>query len=109
MKMYRLVPERVVIEDVKKQTNRLCQLELGSVQIVTMWRTGNVGTKIDFFRHKNLDLNSGLVRYELAPRRQTATWLWQLLELPKMECEGSSYVRTAQRSLGVYDLIAAAE
>jgi len=26
-----------------------------------------------------------------------------------MACEGSSYVRTAQRSLGVYDLIAAAE
>ena len=26
-----------------------------------------------------------------------------------MACEGSSYVRTAKRSLGVYDLIAAAE
>jgi len=30
-------------------------LELGSVQIVTIWRTGNGGTKIDFFRHKKLD------------------------------------------------------
>ncbi len=26
-----------------------------------------------------------------------------------MACEGSSYTRTAKRSLGVYDLIAAAE
>src|SRR5262245_43973838 len=43
-----------------------------------------------------------LVRYELAQRRQTATWLCQLFELPKMACEGSSYVRIAQRSLGVY-------
>src|SRR6516165_11681005 len=83
-------------------------LELGSVQIVTIWGTGNGGTKIDFFRHKNW-IKLCLVRYELAPRRQTATWLWQLFELPKMACEGSSYVRTAQRSLGVYDLIAAAE
>src|SRR5215471_19805809 len=83
-------------------------LELGSVQIVTIWRAGNGGTKIDFFRHK-IWIKLCLVCYELAPRRQTATWLWQLFELPKMACEGSSYVRTAQRSLGVYDLIAVAE
>jgi len=40
---------------------------------------------------------------------KTATWLWQLFELPKMACEGSSYTRTEKWSLGVYDLIAAAE
>jgi len=67
-------------------------LELGSVQIVTIWRTGNGGTKIDFSDIKNW-IKLCLVRYELAPRRQTATWLWQLFELPKMACEGSSYVR----------------
>ena len=83
-------------------------LELGSVQIVTIWRTGNGGTKIDFFRHK-IWIKLCLVRYELAPRRQNRDVALATVRVTQMACEGSSYTRTAKRSLGVYDLIAAAE
>jgi hypothetical protein len=42
---------------------------------------------MDFFRHKDW-IKFCLVCYEFASRRQTATLLWQLFELPKMACQG---------------------
>src|SRR5689334_15158599 len=36
-------------------------------------------------------------------------WLWQLFELPKWHAKDPATLRTSKWSLGVYDLIAAAE
>jgi len=42
-------------------------------------------------------------------RRQNRDVALATVRVTQMACEGSSYTRTAKRSLGVYDLIAAAE
>ena len=84
-------------------------LELGSVQIVTIWRTGNGGTKIDFSDIKNW-IKLCLVRYELAPagaNRDVALATVRVTQNGMRRIQLHSDFKV--RSLGVYDLDAAAE
>ena len=81
-------------------------LELGSVQIVTIWRTGNGGTKIDFSDIKNW-IKLCLVRYELAPAGANRDVALATVRVTQNGMRGIQLRSAAQRSLGVYDFIAA--